>query len=162
MFTRHGGQHLAANLTQPYTIAPSRLGHDVVQRLMLLPHLTGARSQPSARRSCARSARKGPWCSSTWERCDRSVRRPAIADPDRWPNAPPDWLDLRVGSYRPQLPASQSRMLFKSQWENRLHDTVVIEALTVCLFFGIPRIRSVSSMNRLVEKIRLISWRSCK
>ena len=39
MFTRHGGQHLAANLTQPCTVAPSRLGHDVVQRLMHLPHL---------------------------------------------------------------------------------------------------------------------------
>jgi hypothetical protein len=39
MFTHHGGQHLAANLTQPCTVAPSRLGHDVVQRLMHLPHL---------------------------------------------------------------------------------------------------------------------------
>lgn len=39
MFTRHGGQHLTANLPQQGRVAPGRLGHDVVQRLMHLAHV---------------------------------------------------------------------------------------------------------------------------
>jgi len=48
MFARHGGQHLTANLAQQGGVAPSCLGHDVVQRLMHLPYV--GRSQPRRHR----------------------------------------------------------------------------------------------------------------
>jgi len=40
---RHRGQHLAAHFLQQRGIAPSRIGHDVMQRLVHLAHVAGAR-----------------------------------------------------------------------------------------------------------------------
>src|ERR1019366_6230645 len=42
---RHRGQHLAAYFLQQRGIAPSRIGHDVMQRLVHLAHLAGRQTR---------------------------------------------------------------------------------------------------------------------
>jgi tetratricopeptide (TPR) repeat protein len=44
MPSRHRGQHLLAHLFQQPSIAPRRLGHDVMQRLVHLAHITGSQT----------------------------------------------------------------------------------------------------------------------
>ena len=45
MFPRHGRQHLAANLFQERVIAPGRVSHDVMQRLVHLAHVAGGQTR---------------------------------------------------------------------------------------------------------------------
>src|ERR1700680_1029318 len=45
MFSRHGWKHLVANLSQNTSIAPGRIGNDVMQRLMHLAHLAGSQTR---------------------------------------------------------------------------------------------------------------------
>jgi len=42
MFSRHDWQHLVANLSQNSSIAPGRIGNDVMQGLMHLAHPAGS------------------------------------------------------------------------------------------------------------------------
>src|SRR5208283_4771566 len=127
MLPRHRGQHLAAHLLQQHGVAPGRVGHDVVQRLMHLPHL--ARRQTRRHRLDALALEGQEKALGVILHGDDAIG--VSGDLRQMIQIGGQTLRraggvFQTGSHRPQLTTSHPRLLLKSQREHHLYNTVTL------------------------------------